>query len=82
MKKIIRNPDKELSFQSQRKNKRGRYDGDIYNITLAKGIFDLSKYHLNNIRKDQLLRNCVKPETGLHILSMAFKTRQVTLGEV
>ncbi len=32
--------------------------------------FDISKYKLNN-RKDQVLRNCVIPELGLHILNCA-----------
>ena len=30
--------------------------------------FDLSKYKINS-RKDQIYRNCVHPETGLHILN-------------
>ena len=33
--------------------------------------FDLSKYKLNN--KRQILRNCVKPELGLHIFESAFE---------
>ena len=32
--------------------------------------FDLSKYKLKN-RKDQILRNCVNPEIGLHFLNRA-----------
>lgn len=32
--------------------------------------FDLSKFKINN-RKDQIYRNCVHPETGLHILQCA-----------
>lgn len=32
--------------------------------------FDISKYRLKN-RKDQILRNCVHPETGLHIFNRA-----------
>ena len=32
--------------------------------------FNLSKYKLNS-RKDQIYRNCVHPETGLHILNCA-----------
>lgn len=77
--KIIRNPPKESNLKAQRKNKRGRYDGDILNMTLSKGIFDISKYKLKTARKDQILRNCVKPKTALKILNSAFKTIQETL---
>lgn len=34
--------------------------------------FDLSNYKINS-RKDQIYRNCVYPETGLHILNCAIK---------
>jgi DNA (cytosine-5)-methyltransferase 1 len=46
--------------------------------------FDISGYKIDN-RKDQILRNCVHPETGLHILNRARdiqtseKTQQQTL---
>lgn len=40
-----------------------------YDFKIAHG-FDLSKYKLNS-RKDQIYRNCVHPETGLHILNCA-----------
>jgi len=40
--------------------------------------FNLSKYKLEN--KRQILRNCVLPELGLHILNMAFKDIQQELG--
>ena len=36
--------------------------------------FDLSKY--KGINKTKILRNCVKPELGLHIFNMAFKEKQ------
>jgi len=36
--------------------------------------FNLSKYKLKN--KRQILRNCVKPELGLHILNCALKNRK------
>lgn len=39
--------------------------------------FDLSNY--NNIDKQKILRNCVEPQTGLHIFNMAFKEKQNTL---
>ena len=42
--------------------------------------FDLTKY--KNIDKQKILRNCVEPETGLHIFNMAFKTKQIQLSEV
>ena len=80
--KIIRNPPIEQTIKAQRKNKRGTYDGDIYNMVLAKGIFDLTKYKITNGRKDQILRNCVKPETGKLIFDCAFKSRQIQLNEV
>jgi len=40
--------------------------------------FDLSGFELDN-RKDQVLRNCVHPKMGEHILNMAFKETQSTL---
>ena len=39
--------------------------------------FDLSKYGLSNIAKRTSLRNCVRPELGLHILNYAKKTEPV-----
>ena len=42
--------------------------------------FDLSSY--KNIDKQKILRNCVEPETGLHIFNMAYKTKQIQLSEV
>ena len=79
--KIIRNPPKQHSIKVQVKNKnrRGTYDGDIYNMKLSKGIFDISSYNLTNGRKDQVLRNCVIPEIGLHIFNCAFKEKQSIL---
>ena len=49
-------------------------DADINRGTIGEwqdlyGI-DISKYKLNT-RRDQVLRNCVHPKTGLHILNMA-----------
>lgn len=38
---------------------------------------DLSNYNLKN--KRLVLRNCVKPEIGLHIFKMTFKDKQKTL---
>ena len=42
------------------------HHGTLEKIQERKG-FDLSKYH--NIDKTKILRNCVEPETGLHILN-------------
>ena len=39
--------------------------------THEKGIFDLRKFKLKH-RKDQLIRNCVQPELGEHLLKSAF----------
>ena len=39
--------------------------------------FNLDKYR--NIDKRTILRNCVRPELGLHIFKMAFKDQQKTL---
>lgn len=77
--KIVRNPPKEMNLRAQNKNRRGRYDGDIYNMKLSMGVFDLTSYKINSSRKDQILRNCVKPETALHIFNCAFKTKQMVL---
>jgi len=44
-----------------------------------KSFFDLSDYNIEK-RKDQILRNCVKPELGKHILDCAIgKVKQSTL---
>ena len=40
--------------------------------------FDLSNYTGD---KKTMLRNCVEPEVGLDIFNMAFKTKQVTVGD-
>ena len=39
---------------------------------------NINKYKLNQ-RKDQILRNCVHPELGLHIFKCAFKDKQEVL---
>lgn len=39
--------------------------------------FDLSKFH--KINKLLALRNCVEPETGLHVFNCAFKEKQQTI---
>ena len=43
--------------------------------------FDLSDYKLKSVRKVQVLRNCVEPKSGLHILNCAFKLKQKLLVE-
>ena len=45
---------------------RGHRGGTVETLTQLKGI-DLSKYDIKN--KRQILRNCVEPELGLHILN-------------
>lgn len=50
------------------KNGSRMHDGGIPALEKRKG-FDLTKY--NGIDKVKVLRNCVEPETGLHILNMA-----------
>ncbi len=45
---------------------------------------DLKGFVLGNVdttRKRTLLRNCVNPDTGLHVFNAAFKDKQMTLGE-
>ena len=37
---------------------------------------DISKYNIG-IRKDKLLRNCVLPQLGLHILNESKKVQQI-----
>lgn len=60
------------------------------NIMRSKiGYFDLSKYKVSHrkngqtrnevLEKDQILRNCVKPELGLYIFESAFKQKQEVL---
>ena len=56
------------------------HNGSVEEKQKRKG-FDISKYELKTVRKDQVLRNCVEPELGLEIFNMAFKTKQVTVGE-
>lgn len=48
-----------------------------YDYVKALG-FDLSKYKIKS-RKDQIYRNCVHPELGLHIFNCAFKIKQEKL---
>ena len=66
----------------------------ITNLTIEsgkidKGISDMERrkgFNLKNIkldqRKDQVLRNCVEPELGLHIFNCAFKDKQQVISEV
>ena len=68
-----KNPQKEINniiAQNTRK-KRKNYDGAIINMNLNKGVFDIKKYKVTTARKDQILRNCVDPETALMILEYA-----------
>jgi len=43
------------------------------------GINDLKRYKLTTPEKDQILRSCVHPKIGLHILNCARKQEQKTL---
>ncbi len=69
-----RNPPKQIQSIISQNTKRMRknYDGDIVNIKSSQPHygFDLSKVVLKT-RKDKILRNCVDPEIGLHILEQA-----------
>lgn len=51
------------------KNKSKKYD------------FDLEKYNISLHKKEMMLKNCVEPETGLHIFNMAFKHKQTQICE-
>jgi len=43
--------------------------------------FDLSTYNLSLNMKRRLLRNCVNPKLGLHILKCGIKTKQQTVSD-
>lgn len=55
---------------------RNHRNGTVETLQKRKKI-DLS--HSNIIGKRQLLRNCVEPELGLHVLNSAFKNKQTGL---
>jgi len=63
---------------------RGHRGGTVETLQKRKG-FDLSNYDISDKRK--ILRNCVEPETGLHIFNSAYniitqpKTKQASLFE-
>jgi len=44
--------------------------------------FKVSHLDIPKRLKEKVLNNCVKPEVGLHIFNMAFKTKQIQLSEV
>jgi DNA (cytosine-5)-methyltransferase 1 len=44
--------------------------------------FKVSDLEIPNKLREKILSNCVKPEVGLHIFKMAFKTTQMKLNEV
>jgi DNA (cytosine-5)-methyltransferase 1 len=50
--------------------------GKIYEWQNLHG-FDISGYKFTS-RRDKILRNCVNPELGLHILNCAFKKENIT----
>ena len=57
---------------------RGHRDGTVESISKLKGI-DISKYDIKN--KRQIMRNCVQPEVGLHILNQWIMSEQDTTEE-
>lgn len=59
---------------------KGREHNSHNDILQERKGFDLSGYKLQEDKK-KLLRNCVEPETGLHIFNCAFKTKQNTIGD-
>ena len=44
--------------------------------------FDLSNYDLKSKKKQTILRNCVHPKLGKHILECAFKKKQLSLEDI
>jgi DNA (cytosine-5)-methyltransferase 1 len=62
---------------SQIKNKPREHDAKINVLEKRKG-FDLSGFKLQEDKK-KILRNCVEPETGLHIFECAFHKKQLDL---
>ena len=59
-----------------KKDNNRNHHSNINNLELRKG-FDLSKYE--GIDKRKILRNCVEPESGLHVFNCAFKDKQQTI---
>ena len=47
-----------------------KHNSSIYEIAKIKG-FDIRNVKLKTYRKDQLIRDAVRPEIGLHILKCA-----------
>ena len=64
---------------SKLKNEKRGIRGQDKEFLLKKGFFDLSKYKIPQSLKMQMLRNCVEPETALHIFNMAFREQQKNL---
>jgi DNA (cytosine-5)-methyltransferase 1 len=59
---------------------KGREHNSHNDILQERKGFDLSGYKLKEDKK-KLLRNCVEPETGLHIFNCAFKIKQRNVGD-
>ena len=77
------NRDRHLfwaNFHIQSKGRVSSCEEPIEWTTVQAGRygFDIKKYKLN-VRKTQILRNCVNPKIGKHIFDSAFKTKQETL---
>ena len=65
-----------FNISNMRASTRQTPEENLKSLEKFHGI-DLSKYKVKDKRK--LLRNCVKPEVGLHIFNCAFKDKQQTL---
>ncbi len=66
----------KFNIANMRTSTRKTQEDNLRSLEGFHGI-DLSKYNMNDKRK--ALRNCVKPELGLHIFNCAFKEKQQTL---
>ena len=54
------------------------HNGSVEEKQKLKG-FDISDFKLDTVRKDQVLRNCVEPKSGLYVFNCAFKEKQQIL---
>ncbi len=68
--------DCKFNIANMRASTRKTEEDNLRSLERFHG-YDLSKYDTKDKRK--LLRNCVKPELGLHIFNCAFKEKQQSL---
>ena len=75
---LISNKEDKAKFNllNARASTRQSGDNNLNSLEKHHGI-NLSKYNFKN--KRLALRNCVKPQLGLHIFNMAFKEKQEVL---